>query len=105
MLSSSLKRYARYSATFHVPKCPSSLPSAKSCRRYTYEIVFVGRGVIGNVQTLTADTSSCAGFAVSGGGNSGIDIDTLNEGEALGTSTTVQSVKVTRESFDEMNLL
>ena len=62
--------------------------------RYTYEIVFIGRDVIGNVQALTADTGNCANFVVSGGGPAGIRVATLNEGEALGTGTTVNKVKV-----------
>lgn len=50
--------------------------------------------MIGNVQPLTADTSSCSAFVVSGGGDSGVTVTTLNEGEALGTGTAVQKVKV-----------
>lgn len=61
---------------------------------YIHEIAFVGRDVIGNVPALTADTSSCSGFVVSGGGDSGVTATTLNEGEALGTGTAVQKVKV-----------
>lgn len=62
--------------------------------RYAYEISFIGRDVIGNVQNLTADTASCSAFVVSGGGQSELTVTTANEGEALGTGTTVQSVKV-----------
>lgn len=65
-----------------------------TCRRYTYEVAFVGRDVIGNVQTLIADTSSCSSFGVSGGGESELVVTTLNEGDALGTGTRVQSVEV-----------
>lgn len=63
-------------------------------RRYTHEIAFIGRNVIGDVQAFTVDTSLCSSFVVSGGGKAGISVSTLNEGGALGTGTTVYKVKV-----------
>lgn len=63
------------------------------CRnRYTHEISFIGRAVIGNVQKLTA--IECVAFVVSGGGQADPIIATANEGEALGTATVAQNVTV-----------
>lgn len=91
-----ITKYLQYYPAF-IPKThPQILLSSmiSTCGRYTHEIAFIGHDVIGNVETLAADTSSCSSFVVSGGGESGVTITTLNEGEALGTGTTVQNVKV-----------
>lgn len=86
------------------PPLPSTFLSICICRRYTHEIAFIGRDTVGNVQTLAPDINSCSTFIVSGGGESGVRVETLNEGEALGTGTSAKSVKVTystRISFDD----
>lgn len=69
-------------------------PYGVRLNRYTHEISFVGRAVIGNVQQLTA--AECTSIEVSGGGTAALTPATANEGEALGTATTVQSVTVRR---------
>lgn len=62
--------------------------------RYAYDVTFVGREVIGNVATLSRNTSVCSDFEVVGGGNAEVAVETLNDGGAMGTSTTIQNVKV-----------
>lgn len=62
--------------------------------RYSYDISFVGREVIGNVDTLSIDEAACSSFDVAGGGDAEVSVQTLNDGDAVGTSTTVQRVKV-----------
>lgn len=62
--------------------------------RYSYDIAFVGRDVIGNVATLSIDEAACSSFSVDGGGGAEVSVETLNDGDAVGTSTTVQHVKV-----------
>ncbi|CAM9513752.1 unnamed protein product, partial [Sphacelaria rigidula] len=57
-----------------------------------YDVTFVGREVIGNVATLSRNTSVCSDFEVVGGGNAEVAVETLNDGEAMGTSTTIQNV-------------
>lgn len=69
-------------------------PRCHCCCRYIHEIAFVGRDVAGNVQSLTADTEYCSEFVVSGGGQHGLTVANSNEGEALGTGTKAQTVKV-----------
>lgn len=66
--------------------------------RYTQDIAFVGRHVMGNVQTLTVHTSSCSIFEVVGGGAASVAVKSLNEGKALGTATAAQRVKVCNTS-------
>lgn len=60
---------------------------------YTLDVAFVGRHVIGNVATLTVDTSACSTFGVLGGGDASVTVEHLDEGDAVGTATAVQRVK------------
>lgn len=78
----------------HAVTMPSSPSPVHDEYRYAYDVTFVGREVIGNVATLSRNTSVCSDFTVVGGGNADVSVETLNDGEAMGTSTTVQNVKV-----------